>query len=259
MCFDRDFLLFHNPKSAGTSIENALAETLLSFDKTVVLRTGWSLRHFRDHNRSFRVVHRPKKRREDISDEQWKRLNRRKDFLWAAIRSFPRTAALHKHSTVGEAKEFFRAGYFLSAGKACFVRNPYSRAYSAYRFKASSVNPKDPLVHRLRPDGTLISFEDFLAKGIWQDVLAARPQVNWHDDEDRSFRAYRVENIEAEIVDMSANSLKLRRSEIDQILERLRNSRQNVSAFLGDPRDMTPTARKYIEEIYAADFERFGY
>lgn len=161
---------------------------------------------------------------------------------------------LRKHSPGRKIKakagpEVWR-GFFVFA----FVRNPYARAFSAWKFLCKW---RDGPHHA---EVSQQSFEDFVLSEAFSagDVEIAKPQAWWLAD---------VEGVLLEGIDFIGRvedfdldfefvlSTITRRRAASRSLERA-----NVSTTPEEWRDaMTPAAVASINATYAADFELFGY
>lgn len=160
---------------------------------------------------------------------------------------------LRKHSTAAALREkcpdYVWRRFFVFA----FVRNPYARAYSLYRFLQKW---KDGPHHG---EIAALSFEEFLRCTGVQDgqIEIARPQVHWLQQEGKLVPGIDfVGRVEQFAEDFSFVQSMIRRRRI--MCEDGR--RDNASADLDEWRTaMTPAASELIEDIYAEDFDAFDY
>jgi hypothetical protein len=160
---------------------------------------------------------------------------------------------LHKHSTAAEIKNVLGEEYSTFFSFA-FVRNPYARAYSLYRFQAQWLEgPHNAVV-------STMTFEDYVFSELFtehQDALSP-PQRDWtHRD-----GAKLVDHVGQ--VERLSSSLLL----ILSIIERkpATGSRLESLTLLNHSGDadawkecVAGEARKHVAKIYAPDFEAFGY
>jgi len=160
---------------------------------------------------------------------------------------------LRKHSTAAQIKAKCPPHLWRSFFVFAFVRNPYARAYSVYRFLQRW---KDGPHHEMVAD---LSFHDFLTSGAVQDgtVEIARPQVHWLAPEGKVLPGIdfigRVERF-AEDFGFVLSVIHRRRETWDGARH------DNASTKAEEWRtEMTPAVRAAIEEIYAQDFALFGY
>lgn len=160
---------------------------------------------------------------------------------------------LHKHSTAADAKRTLGEEYprFFSFA---FVRNPYARAYSLYRFQTKWVEGAHyAAIAQMR-------FEDYVFSEFFSnhsDGLSAQ-QTTWtHDNE-------------AQIVDHVGQVERLRSSLllILSIIERKPVPSSLLESLYvlndsGDPdawkTNVTGDAKRHIATIYGPDFQNFGY
>lgn len=135
-----------------------------------------------------------------------------------------------------------------------FVRCPYARAYSLYRFlNRWRDGPHHARVAALTFDQFVTS--DLVTKGL---IEIARPQTYWlTDPEGRLLNGIdfigRVERFEADFSFILSTILRRPAPYID-------NERANVSAGPDEWRAaLSPDAKAAIEETYEADFKLFDY
>lgn len=161
---------------------------------------------------------------------------------------------LRKHSTAAKIRakagpEVWR-GYFVFA----FARSPYSRAYSLWKFlRRWKEGPHHGLAEGRSFEAFIASSE--VAEGV---VDIARPQAHWLSDAEGRLMdgidfVGRVERFDEDfsfILSAIARRPQTYRSE----------KRENASAEAGEwAGALTPRAKAAIEEIYAVDFDLFGY
>lgn len=210
----RRFIFVHVPKAAGTSLTRELAR-FTTFRDVEVGGTGYG---------------------EKLQDMYAARFDLRKHSTAQAIRA-------------KAGPEVWR-GYFVFA----FVRDPYSRAYSLWRFLQKwREGPHHAQVAAL-------SFEAFCADAAVQDgaIEIARPQAAWLTGPAGKLMqgidfVGRVERLEEDL-SFILSTIARRPLSAEGAM------RANVSAEPGAWRaEMTDAAREAIERAYAVDFELFGY
>lgn len=210
----RQFLFIHTPKAAGTTVTGELSR-FTTFRDIEVGGTPYG---------------------EKFQDTYAARFNLRKHSTGEAIRS--------------KAGPDMWRSYFVFA----FVRNPFSRAYSLYRFLQKwREGPHHAAVAE-------VTFEEFItSESLFRgDIEIAKPQAHWMTDRKGDLLPGvdfigRLENFDADF-SFILSTISRRRIEYKS------KQKQNVSTHPGEWRNaVTPDAKAAIEEIYAADFALFGY
>lgn len=160
---------------------------------------------------------------------------------------------LRKHSTAAAIRAKCPGHVWRRFFVFAFVRNPYPRAYSIYRFLQRWTDGP----HHAVVSGQ--SFEDFLASDavLGGGIEIARPQAHWLTKGETTHPGIdfigRVENF-AE--DFGFVHSVIHRKPVPWTGAR----HDNASTQKGEwGRQMTPRARGLIEDLYAQDFEMFGY
>lgn len=250
----KKFLFLHVPKTGGTTARAALSPVLSESD-TIPIRSQMQI--MRMENRT--VVRWPSVRPPGISAAIWSKRQRTPQFLQDITRAEPGVEYLSKHSDIRQVKAFFTPEFYERAVKFIFVRHPYERTYSAYRFKITKSRRSDPLYDTLFPKGEPIGFEDFLASGLWQRVLAARPQFHWYDEAAENMAVYRTSDMEQALHEIAEQHLSLSPAQVAQVDAVLQEGRKNVSTRPGEWRSISAASRRLIDEIYGRDFELFGF
>ncbi|MDU8930010.1 sulfotransferase family 2 domain-containing protein [Alisedimentitalea sp. MJ-SS2] len=249
-----NFLFLHVPKTGGTTAEAALSPVLSETD-TIPLRSQMQIRRLEDGA----VGRRPNVRPEGLSDAAWLKRHRTPQFLQNITRAEPGVDHLTKHSDVEAVKAFFTPEFYDRAVKCIFVRHPYERTYSAYRFKMTKSKTSDPLYEALFPNGQPIGFDAFLTSGLWRRVLAARPQFHWFDATAANTAVYKTSDMGQALHEIAETHLALPPEQVAQVDAVLQEGRKNVSTRPDEWRSMSAAARKMIDEIYSKDFELFGF
>ena len=207
------FLFIHVPKTAGTTVTRALSP-LTTFRDIELGGTKYG---------------------EAIQERFAARFDLRKHSTGAMIRAKCPGHIWHR--------------FFVFA----FVRNPYARAYSVYRFLRRW---KEGPHHAL---ATSLDFTDFLhsEEVATNEIEIARPQTYWLSADGERLPGLnfigRVEDFDR---DFSFVLSTIHRRRIDWQDAR----RDNVSAGTAEWRgEMTPAAAARIEQLYASDFEMWEY
>ncbi len=207
------FLFIHVPKAAGTTITRALSP-LTTFRDIELGGTKYG---------------------EAVQERFAARFDLRKHSTGAMIRA--------------KCPAHIWRGFFVFA----FVRNPYARAYSVFRFLRRW---RDGPYHQLASSLDFTAFLD-CEEVAANEIEIARPQTHWltADDERLSGLDFigRVEEFES---DFSFVLSTIHRRRITWREGR----RDNVSASHDEWRDnLTPDAAAKIERLYASDFELWEY
>ena len=160
---------------------------------------------------------------------------------------------LRKHSTGAQIKAKCPGHVWRQFFVFAFVRNPYARAYSVYRF-----------LQRWR-DGSHFeivseqSFEDFLRSDavLSGEIEIAKPQAHWlTKDGERLPGINFIGRVEDFAEDFGFVLSVIHRARMEWTDGR----RDNGSADPGEWRDhMSGSARRLIEHFYASDFELWEY
>ena len=160
---------------------------------------------------------------------------------------------LRKHSTAQQIKAKCPPHIWRRFFVFAFVRNPYARAYSLYRFLQRW---KDGPHHHLVADQ---DFESFLSSDplISADIEIARPQVHWLAKDGKLVQGIdfigRLEDFVDDFGFILSVIHKTRKSWID---ERHDNGSTEPDEWRAH---MTKATRHLIEDYYAADFELWDY
>jgi len=122
-----------------------------------------------------------------------------------------------------------------------FVRDPYARAVSLY-------NGYTPTP--FKPD--FLGFLKRVAKGVWGDQFRAQPQTYWTQGTNADFIG-KTETLQEDL-DKVLSNFDIPSVEIDRL-----NSAKERGTIGITIRDLTSEHRSLIEDIYASDFDAFGY
>jgi hypothetical protein len=229
------FVFIHIPKTAGDSVANALRPYL-----------GWS----------------------DVLIEN--------DFQ-AWIRRLPRRTdrnlyILGKHATASQVREMLPEDIWGRSLRATFVRHPFERAVSLYRYSARKSTERARLGLRnawyLTPAGRgeedpknwpavqayreASSFSEFIRHPLTLKDQAMRPQTEFlYDDGGRLLIDFigRFERLQDDFGCLSSK-LGIPRTEL---------GRRNISQPEQRPFTISGSDRVYLKHIYEQDFRAFGY
>ncbi|MCP2669710.1 sulfotransferase family protein [Maricaulaceae bacterium EIL42A08] len=251
MGFEHRFLLFHVPKTGGTSLKRVLqnfsgapAHGVILDDYTVLEKAG--------ENAVVKSWHRPDERPEGFEQT----IIAQPDAMANSVE--PREAGrLRKHTNVAQARAFFRDSFYQSFRRVAVFRNPYARTYSAYRFKVKEALKHGRDVARMLQDDEPITFAEYIDSGLCNQVLASKPQSSWYEDHE-GFNALKLESLSA---DLSAFFRQLGLSEQTnaELVEAAVTTRVNISAEKDAWRSLHSEDRARIEKAYISDFETLNY
>jgi Sulfotransferase family len=169
--------------------------------------------------------------------------------------------ALEKHSSADQIRRAMDREVFRRAFSFALSRNPFARAFSAYRFiqKKAEKEARDP---GLSDDRFVQERQDFLTTGFESVCLDLHnvspvhqlflPQVSWLPTKGCLNYIGRVENM-AQDMAMVFDLLRLPQAGLADIPTR------NAKTAPDEWRGMSGASVDAIRAFYAADFERFGY
>ena len=194
---------------------------------------------------------------------------------------YARDYDLNKHSTAAESRQAIGTAEFDRLFKFAFVRDPYARAYSLFRFL--KFNFRDWKKSAIMD--TFDTFDEFVSSEFFQTPGPDRIfnlQGFWLVDERGGLmvdRIARMEELENDLRDMYATiglppaervkavNVSGRRSSLSRLADRIPIARR-VRGFLDPPRVAPPNlsqiygnneTRRVVAARYAPDFEMFGY
>lgn len=166
---------------------------------------------------------------------------------------YGRRFGLRKHSTAAVIRRSAGAAAWDDFFIFGFVRNPYARSYSLYQFLRKW---KDGPNHAV---AMALSFDEFIASDLFRnlEIEIAKPQAHWLCSEGKLFPGVdfvgRLEDFEADM-DFIISVISRRRANYK--VERHENKSADGEAW----RDaVVGETKRIVEEVYAADFEIFGY
>ncbi|MFN3953202.1 MAG: sulfotransferase family 2 domain-containing protein [Pararhodobacter sp.] len=160
---------------------------------------------------------------------------------------------IFKHSTALEIAKSMGLDAFSEYEVFTFSRNPFARAYSAYRFTLIADARFRPESDRYKEIKDM-SFEQFLESKYMQEflMLPAQPQIRWIAHAPIPVRVYKLEEA-TEILPHLLTKFykkKMTRKDID---------RKNFSTEIDEWKNISKRAEELIRGLYAEDFEAFGY
>ena len=209
------FVFVHIPKCAGTTVTNTLSQLSTMFD----LEIGGT-----EYGEDFQKL-------------------------------FITRFSVYKHSTAWEIRNALGREKWTKFFSFTFVRNPYDRAYSTYKY----IRTHNKQLNFLE-NGQ--SFSDFVTSPSWDQAgpfQMLKPQHRWliagqHRDDFIVDHIARVENFQEEIRKL-LQLIGVHRGKI----EKLTYEAKNVSPEPPEPPVMSQKAVDKIRTRYADDFARFGY
>jgi hypothetical protein len=209
-------IFFHIPKTGGTTIHSAV-EPLLG--------PG------------------------DVAITMCKTRNRRR-----LRRVFGVSNLLTKHSTPAEVCAALGEQRYSEFRRIAFVRNPFARIYSAWRYIKKRTNSGFVMHQGVTYDMSKLSFEGFLRSPMAgpEGKPAAIPQTHWISGIDEVEFLGRTETLNADLARLGA--------EMGGPFEKLAHiEEKNVSGDRESWKTMSQDAQAVILEKYAKDFEAFDY
>ncbi|GJL92993.1 sulfotransferase family 2 domain-containing protein [Hyphococcus sp.] len=230
ICHYRKFIFIHVPKAAGSTIKNYLRGFLKLGDLNLQLAGA-------DVNVAAAKVGGAPAYAQFIRAEY----------------------GVHKHSTAPDIQKKLSADYFDTFFSFAFVRNPYSRAYSAYRFTLKWDEKLRPNSERYL-DIKDMDFLEWLKSQYVQDykMLQTKPQTHWIPDP--GFVSYlgRTENFSTSMRDIllkvSGNA-----EEAEKLVSQFADLRNNQSTQQDEWKSISGEAADLIYKHYREDFEQFDY
>lgn len=249
----RKLIVLHPPKTGGTSLGRSLMDLLDVPGEGIYLRPQWAAWRFSG---------------EDVTIGRW--LNRTnvpvgfpgmpRPWLNELVKKNPETSFIFKHSNWLQVEGFFSSDVIDHATFLVPVRNPYERAYSAYKFmlkfaEAQRLNggAGSRLSYFFDQDRP-IDFEEFLSDSRTLDVVAAQPQADWMNTSRRNVRYIRTENL-AEDTFEALMSAGFSGDDAKLVRERLLTNRMNATSIGGSSKAIGRQAMELIERRYHKDFE----
>lgn len=167
--------------------------------------------------------------------------------------AFQEKYGLYKHSTAKEIAAAMTTQYYCDYYVFTFSRNPFSRAYSAFTFTKSADAKYRPDSERYKIIKDM-NFEEFLRSEYMQEkkILPAKSQYAWIEGSPVPVEAYKLEEISEALP-------ALFRRFYNEDLPPSAVPRANFSSGIDEWQNISPEAAEIVRELYAEDFERFGY
>ena len=185
-----------------------------------------------------------------------------RQWLNELVKERTETNFIYKHSNWAQVEGFFSPEFIDLATILVPIRNPYKRAYSAYKFMMEFADGQrrsgkigqglSYLFDQDRP----ISFESFLSDSRTLAMVAAQPQAGWMNTHRSNVRYIRTENL-AEDTYGALVSAGFSDDEAKLVRERLLTNRMNVTSPSGVGEKISHHAMELIEKVYRQDFESF--
>ena len=175
---------------------------------------------------------------------------------WAALlEAYHTHFGLMKHSTAEQicqgvgGIEFFRDYYVFAIS-----RNPYARAYSAFKFTKSSDQKYRPTSKRYQEIKDM-NLEEFLRSKYIQErrLFQSRSQLSWIRGVDHKIHVWKLETLDDEIGELMR---RLGINDFDPSEMRRMNVSNPSDAW---QRNITDKSAMLVRDLYAEDFEYFGY
>ncbi|MEQ9230628.1 MAG: sulfotransferase family protein [Cyclobacteriaceae bacterium] len=169
-----------------------------------------------------------------------------------------RGLGLNKHSTCTEIQNYLGERVFAQYFKFVIIRNPYSRAYSIYKF----LKTKYRKWTNSEIMDTFETFEEFIQSDFFQSSGPDRifnPQSYWLPPSKSAFSISifngRLETLEGDLSQL-IKLIGLPQVNPEKVLESI-----NVSSGEADWREVIndPLTKKIIQKKFSEDFTRFGY
>ena len=165
-----------------------------------------------------------------------------------------------KHSTAREIRNLLGAVNWSRFFTFSFVRNPFTRSFSTYRFLRKWEGPNADFTARMR---AFDSFEQYVLSGIWEETNGPdeifRPQVHWLRSDTQPGQLLvdyvgRVENIQSDMVRvLNAVGLSKETLALNTIPNLNRSEEKDQSITF------PPDVVERIVKRYELDFDTFGY
>lgn len=174
---------------------------------------------------------------------------------------FDANISLRKHSSLKDLKNFLSNKRYTSIRKVIISRNPYSRAFSSWRFLLSRALLNPNIFRKLTClYGTAApAFSQFYEDDRWRQFIACAPQHTWLDPTTNPEYIVKLESV-PEKLHMTLEELDLEPGAIIDIMEYVRHNRNNSSAKPESWKTiLSPSDLKRVRHIYAEDFSVFDY
>lgn len=169
------------------------------------------------------------------------------------LKQYKQKYGLDKHSPQRDVEKAIGEEHLEVYTFIAFSRNPFARILSAFNFTLASDAKHRPDCQR-HQDMLKMTFEDYLDSKYVQDgrMYQVRPQSWWLNGARADTLIYKVEDIDTALPDLIS-----RFHGRDRVIDKVKKA--NASGGGQDWQTISEGARKRIHEIYAEDFDRFGY
>jgi len=180
---------------------------------------------------------------------------------------FRKRYGLTKHSTIREIRNVVGDALLKRYFTFAFVRNPYDRAYSAYKFLSRVWAEKQ--LKGLSEFARFHNFFEFVASKYFQGPGLDRmlmPQTFWisgdsHPEKIAVDYVGKVENLDAclrEICERIGGGMEKKRTDVDHVMPVLNKSSEPGNAVWLEL-DTNPDIEEVLYKRYASDFKAFDY
>lgn len=230
VCHNKKFIFIHVPKAAGSSIKNYL-KGFLRFNDVNCQLAGADI-----NVKSASIGGAP------------------------AYLDYMRTEhGIHKHSTAEAVRDGLGSDYFDEFFSFAFVRNPYARAYSAFRFTLKwdeKLRPESKRFQEIKD----MSFEEWLLTSyvVEYKMMQTKLQSHWLPNQNSVSYIGRTEAFNDSMFEILVR-ISNNKKDSAKLVELLSSVRQNQSTPIDEWKSMSGEASDQIFNLYRRDFENFGY
>jgi sulfotransferase famil protein len=230
ICHNKKFIFIHVPKAAGSSIKNYL-KGFLRFDDVNCQLDGADI-----NVKAAQLGGAP-----------------------AYLRYMRAEHGIHKHVTAKEIREKMGVDYFNQFFSFAFVRNPYARAYSAYRFTLlwdAKLRPESKRYQEIKD----MNFEAWLSSSyvVEHKMLQTKPQARWLPKPNLVSFIGKTEKFDESMYEI-LHRITGNAKKTAELVERWSGVKNNQSAGLDEWKNMSGEAVDQIYKLYNRDFELFNY
>lgn len=241
----RKFCFFHIPKTGGTTLNNVFShmgdceilDSWVSYSKIsngpIVSHATWD--------------------REDL--KQIKRIE-----LDPLVARPATQQKLDKHSAYQDFARFFTPESSADFNLAAVIRDPYSRAVSAYNWIADHIDSGQANAHFVQfysSGGKMLEFEDAVCKGFAANMVEFRPQMRWIEGAGPRFTTLRISALAQDMGNWLAQ-MGYPDDKVQTALHLL-GEKKNVSRKRLSVSDLSSRDRIIIEALYYSDFRNLKF
>lgn len=173
---------------------------------------------------------------------------------WAEyIDAYQKKYQLFKHSKVNEIAAAMQPDFFKTYAIVSFVRNPFSRAFSAFTF-TKKADAKYNTTSQRYLDMKDMDFDQFVESKYMQEreILPTQPQCSWLKNGHKQVEQFRLEDVEQNLAQLSK---RFYGRDLAQKIPRANPSSSDPDAW----RSMSLQAESVIRDLYADDFAFLDY